>query len=162
MMHTRLALLPALALGFSACGDVSQVVRPNASDWSRTVSPASAAEVIYSNFGPGMAFDANPFNGWTINGFFGHNVGRQAISAGFSNIVAARGRVNAMATVSASVWPRKNTDLPQSTENSEKEGGFLIGIPPCPWSPRWLISVTCFDSQIRREQPSDAVAAGRQ
>ena len=41
-------------------------------------------EVIYSNFGPAMAFDTSPFGGWTINGFLGPAIGQQAIAHRFT------------------------------------------------------------------------------
>ena len=83
MKYTKLTFLPALALGFSACAEHPDVVAPNAqlrSDF--TVSPPVA--VIYSNFGPGMAFDADPSHGWTINGFLGPGIGQQAIAQQFT------------------------------------------------------------------------------
>src|SRR5438445_13179699 len=79
MKYTKRTFLPALALGFSACAEHPGVVAPNAqlrSDF--TVSPPVA--VVYSNFGPGMAFDADPAHGWTINGFLGRGIGPQAIA----------------------------------------------------------------------------------
>src|SRR5213596_441793 len=83
MKYTKRTFLPALALGFSACAEHPEVVAPNArlrSDF--TVSPPVA--VIYSNFGPGMAFDADPSHGWTINGFLGPGIGQQAIAQQFT------------------------------------------------------------------------------
>ena len=83
MKYTKRTFLPALALGFSACAEHPGVVAPNAqlrSDF--TVSPPVA--VIYSNFGPGMAFDADPSHGWTINGFLGPGIGQQAIAQQFT------------------------------------------------------------------------------
>ena len=39
--------------------------------------------VIYSNFGSGKAFDADPFHGWGINGFLGEGSGQQAVANQF-------------------------------------------------------------------------------
>jgi hypothetical protein len=89
MKYTKLTFLPALALGFSACAEHPEVVAPNAqlrSDF--TVSPPVA--VIHSNFGPGMAFDADPSHGWTINGFLGPGIGQQAIAQQFTPSAASR------------------------------------------------------------------------
>jgi hypothetical protein len=36
--------------------------------------------IVYTNFGPGMTFDADPFHGWAINGSLGPNVAQQAVS----------------------------------------------------------------------------------
>ena len=46
-------------------------------------SAVMTSTVIYSNFGPGMAFDTDPTHSWTINGFAGPGVGQQAISQRF-------------------------------------------------------------------------------
>src|SRR5213592_2442268 len=69
MKYTKLTFLPALPLGFSACAEHPEVVAPNQLRSAFTVSPSVA--VIYSNFGPGIAFYADPFYGWTMNGFLG-------------------------------------------------------------------------------------------
>src|SRR5438046_9685066 len=82
MKYTKRTFLPALALGFSACAEHPEVVAPNQLRSAFTVSPSVA--VIYSNFGPGMAFDADPFHGWTINGFLGPGIGQQAIAQQFT------------------------------------------------------------------------------
>jgi hypothetical protein len=50
-----------------------------------TLAPLRA-EVIYSNFGPEMTFDATLEHGWTINGFLGTNIGQQAISQQFTPV----------------------------------------------------------------------------
>jgi hypothetical protein len=83
MKYTQLTLLPALALGFSACADQPEVVAPNAQVWS-DIRASPALAVIYSNFGPGMAFDADPSHGWTINGLLGPGIGQQAIAQQFT------------------------------------------------------------------------------
>ena len=83
MKYVKLAFLPALALGFSGCADHSGLVAPNPQIRS-DITSAPAAAVVYSNFGPGMAFDANPFHGWTINGFLGPGIGQQAIAQQFT------------------------------------------------------------------------------
>lgn len=46
--------------------------------------PVAGAEVIYSNFGPGMSFNTNVYDGWTINGFFGPRIGQQGIAQQFT------------------------------------------------------------------------------
>ena len=51
--------------------------------WFSFVGQADGG-VIYSNFGPGMAFDTEPFHGWTINGFLGSGIGQQAIAHQFT------------------------------------------------------------------------------
>jgi hypothetical protein len=45
----------------------------------------TVAVMIYSNFGPGMAFDGDTAgHGWTINGFMGPGIGQQAIAEQFT------------------------------------------------------------------------------
>ena len=76
----RRALLPALALALAACGEHPEVLAPNAQ-----VSSDLSASVIYSNFGPGMSFDADPYHGWSIYGFLPPpTTGQQAISDRFT------------------------------------------------------------------------------
>src|SRR5207244_2486811 len=83
MKYSKLTFLPALALGFSACAEQPEVVAPHAQLRSGiTVLPPVA--VVYSNFGPGMAFDADPSHGRTINGFLGPGIGQQAIAQQFT------------------------------------------------------------------------------
>jgi Tol biopolymer transport system component len=49
---------------------------------SRRASVPGPMEVIYSNFGPGMAFDSNPVHGWGT--YMGNDGSRQAISQQFT------------------------------------------------------------------------------
>jgi hypothetical protein len=51
--------------------------------WFSVVGQAGGG-VIYSNFGPGMAFDTDPFHSWTINGFLNPDSGQQAIAHQFT------------------------------------------------------------------------------
>jgi FIMAH domain-containing protein len=91
MKRSTYALLPALALVFSGCGDQTSrtIVAPSlqfATDVASTATPT----VVYSNFGPGLAFDQDPAHGWTINGFLGPNIGQQAIAQQFTPAQDAR------------------------------------------------------------------------
>ncbi len=82
VMLTPLVLAAAFIV---ACGSRSA---PAGSHESRSsalvISATEATEVIFSNFGPGMTFDTDPFHGWTINGYQGPNVGQQAIAEQFT------------------------------------------------------------------------------
>jgi hypothetical protein len=62
---TKFALLPILPLGAAACTDLQDPLTPSVQDWSRAVSVAAAPVVVYSNFGPGMAYDHT--YGWRIS-----------------------------------------------------------------------------------------------
>jgi hypothetical protein len=75
-----------VAPGFANTGVANAIVGASAGvltdqkSFSITVTDGG---VIFSNFGPGKAFDADPFHGWTINGFLGPDVGQQAIANQF-------------------------------------------------------------------------------
>jgi hypothetical protein len=45
---------------------------------------ARADEILFSNLAPGLAFDSDPFGGWTINGFFDVHTGQQAVAEQFT------------------------------------------------------------------------------
>jgi hypothetical protein len=45
---------------------------------------ARADEILFSNLGPGLAFDSDPFHGYTINGFFDAGTGQQAVAEQFA------------------------------------------------------------------------------
>jgi hypothetical protein len=53
-----------------------------------TSTAVAGGGVIFSNFGPGKAFDSNVLDSWTINGLLGPNVGQQAIAHQFVPAVA--------------------------------------------------------------------------
>lgn len=71
-----------LAVSATGCRDVPRTLGPSVTDVNQATS-TSLSPVIYSNFGPGGAYDANPFHGYTINGFLGPTVGQQAIAQQF-------------------------------------------------------------------------------
>lgn len=91
MNRSTCALLPAVALVLCACVDRTgrTIVGPTTQIATDVVSPATPA-VVYSNFGPDLAFDQNPSHGWTINGFLGTGVGQQAIAQQFTPAGDAR------------------------------------------------------------------------
>jgi N-acetylneuraminic acid mutarotase len=83
MKVMRLALPAILVLSVAACTDLRDPVTPGGPDLRASLS-GSGASVVFSNFGPGMAFDTDPFHGWTINGNLGPGIGRQAIAQQFT------------------------------------------------------------------------------
>src|SRR5437879_3075157 len=132
MKYTKRTFLPALALGFSACAEHPGVVAPNAqlrSDF--TVSPPVA--LIYSNFGPGMAFDADPSHGWTINGFLGPGIGQQAIAQQFTPSADYTFSAAEVAVVSLS-GPNIIRVLLQADAGG-LPGGVVEEIPSAGWHP---------------------------
>ncbi len=81
---SRTTWLSAATVLLVACTDVTE---PGASREAmrQSLSPrSSSGAVIYSNFGADMSFDANPAHGWTINGYLGPTIGRQAIAQQFT------------------------------------------------------------------------------
>jgi hypothetical protein len=48
-----------------------------------SITPVEA-DVVYSNFGPGMGFDNIITHGWAINGSSGINTGNQAVAEQFT------------------------------------------------------------------------------
>lgn len=91
MNRSTCALLPAVAVVLSACVDRTSraILGPSTQIATDVVSPATPA-VVYSNFGPDLAFDQDPAHGWTINGFLGPNIGQQAIAQQFTPTQDAR------------------------------------------------------------------------
>lgn len=88
MKCSFMAALPVLVLGIAACGDVpgpASPTNPNERHAENAVVPtavAASAAIIYSNFGPGMTFDAG--SGWGIIGLVCGGCPQQAISQQFS------------------------------------------------------------------------------
>jgi hypothetical protein len=66
-----------------SCGESAGPTAPTA-DFTRKAPPVARVAVIYSNFAPHLAFDTDPFHGWTINGFQGPGIGEQAVSQQFT------------------------------------------------------------------------------
>ena len=84
MRRTTSSLL-ALALIGSACVDqTSRTIVGPRTQLARDVANPTAPIVVYSNFGPDMAFDPVLSHGWTINGFLGPDIGQQAIAQEFT------------------------------------------------------------------------------
>lgn len=72
-------LAGALSLLVAAC---SSYADPGGLLSQQAVGSSTSPLVIYTNLGPGRSFDAT--QGWTINGYLGSGIGRQAISQQFS------------------------------------------------------------------------------
>src|SRR5512138_9432 len=89
-MRYASVLLPTIAVGLVACADVQNPSMPRSASpgWSASDAAASAvgspAKIVYSNFGPGLTFDANPTHGWIIAGYSAPGVELQAISQQFT------------------------------------------------------------------------------
>jgi hypothetical protein len=84
MKHLLVAFLPTFALALNACTDMQTPLGPKALSSNGAAAVGPPTTVVYSNFGQGMTFDANPFHGWGINGNLGPSVGQQAISQRFT------------------------------------------------------------------------------
>lgn len=78
MKHLLVAFLPTFTLALNACRDMQTPLGPKALSSNGAVAVGPPTTVVYSNFGQGMTFDANPLHGWTINGDLGPSVGQQA------------------------------------------------------------------------------------
>jgi len=68
----------------SSCRDRAQPVAPLEPDATLQVSDLASRSLVYSNFDGDLGFDLNPFHAWTLNGYFGPTVGRQAIGQQFT------------------------------------------------------------------------------
>jgi hypothetical protein len=84
MMFSRTTSNALLLAGLLGCADDAGISGPTRADRPNLSVATVTAPVIYSNFGPGMTYDTDPFHGWGINGFLSPTVGQQAISHQFT------------------------------------------------------------------------------
>ena len=100
-----------LAPVFLACADVQSPVTPGAATTNHAVALAAPTRdielpvVIYSNFGPDMAFDTDPLHAYVISGGTESDPVRAAISQPFSTSAHEYTFTRAVVALSYRDWP---------------------------------------------------------
>ena len=84
MKNNSFTLLCGLTLVVTACVNFPEPMAPKVRAEAELASVHDQSIVVYTNFGAGMTFDANPFHGWGINGFLGPGIGQSVISQRFT------------------------------------------------------------------------------
>lgn len=79
-MQYRVVGIAAVAIALAGCRDVPQPLAPSEPSMSVGSTGSSTWPLIYRNFVPDFGFNANPYAGWTINGFLSPTTGQAAIA----------------------------------------------------------------------------------
>lgn len=139
MRRATVLLLPMLAPAFLACADVQSPVTPRTATTDDAVAVAAPTRdidlpvVIYSNFGPDMAFDTDPLHAYVISGGTELDPVRAAISQPFSTPAHEYTFTRAVVALSYQDWPPEVRVLLQADDKGKPgdviEEMKLEGVP---------------------------------